>query len=66
MVNTAFITPSSCKKQINKQNSYFLLTFLQSGSVPEQTETKRHFTNLHETKLNNEIHQSFGRPLLIL
>ena len=32
----------------------------------KQTETKRHFTNLHETKLNNEIHQSFGRPLLIL
>ena len=27
--------PSSCKKQINKQNSYLLLTFLQSGSVPE-------------------------------
>ena len=27
--------PSSCKKQINKQNSYLLLAFLQSGSVPE-------------------------------
>jgi hypothetical protein len=26
--------PSSCKKQINKHNSY-LLAFLQSGSVPE-------------------------------
>jgi hypothetical protein len=25
--------PSSCKKQINKQNSYLLLAFLQSGSV---------------------------------
>jgi hypothetical protein len=28
-------SPSSCKKQINKQNSYLLLAFLQSGSVPE-------------------------------
>jgi hypothetical protein len=28
-------TASSCKKQINKQNSYLLLAFLQSGSVPE-------------------------------
>jgi hypothetical protein len=27
--------PSSCKKQINKQNSYLLLAFLQSGCVPE-------------------------------
>ena len=27
--------PSSCKKQINKQNSYLLLAFFQSGSVPE-------------------------------
>jgi hypothetical protein len=27
--------PSSCKKQINKQNSYLLLAFLQYGSVPE-------------------------------
>ena len=27
--------PSSCKKQINKQNSYLLLALLQSGSVPE-------------------------------
>jgi hypothetical protein len=27
--------PSSCKKQINKQNSYLLLAFLQSGSVLE-------------------------------
>jgi hypothetical protein len=26
---------SSCKKQINKQNSYLLLAFLQSGSVPK-------------------------------
>ena len=26
---------SSCKKQINKQNAYLLLTFLQSGSIPE-------------------------------
>ena len=42
MVNKAFITPSSCKKQINKQNSYFLLAFLQSGSVPE--------LDMHESK----------------
>jgi hypothetical protein len=34
--------PSSCKKQINKQNSYFLLAFLQSGSVPE--------LDMHESK----------------
>jgi hypothetical protein len=27
--------PSSCKKLINKQNSYLLLAFFQSGSVPE-------------------------------
>jgi hypothetical protein len=27
--------PSSCKKQINKQNSYLLLALLQSGSVPD-------------------------------
>ena len=27
--------PSSCKNQINKQNSYLLLAFFQSGSVPE-------------------------------
>jgi hypothetical protein len=26
-------SPSSCKKQINKQNSYLLLAFLQSSSV---------------------------------
>ena len=34
--------PSSCKKQINKQNSYLLFAFLQSGSVPE--------LDLHESK----------------
>jgi hypothetical protein len=34
--------PSSCKKQINKQNSYFLLAFLQSGSLPE--------LDMHESK----------------
>ena len=33
---------SSCKKQINKQNSYLLLVFLQSGSVPE--------LDMHESK----------------
>jgi hypothetical protein len=33
---------SSCKKQINKQNSYLLLAFLQSGSVPE--------LDMHESK----------------
>jgi hypothetical protein len=36
MVNKAFISPKFMqKKQINKQNSYLLLAFLQSGSVPE-------------------------------
>jgi hypothetical protein len=34
--------PSSCKKQINKQNSYLLLAFLQSSSVPE--------LDMHESK----------------
>jgi hypothetical protein len=34
--------PSSCKKQINKQNSYLLLAFFQSGSVPE--------LDMHESK----------------
>ena len=34
--------PSSCKKQINKQNSYLLLAFLQPGSVPE--------FDMHESK----------------
>ena len=34
--------PSSCKKQIIKQNSYLLLAFLQSGSVPE--------LDMHESK----------------
>ena len=34
--------PSSCKKQINQQNSYLLLAFLQSGSVPE--------LDMHESK----------------
>ena len=34
--------PSSCKKQINKQNYYLLLAFLQSGSVPE--------LDMHESK----------------
>ena len=42
MVNKAFISPSSCKKQINKQNSYLLLAFLQSGSAPE--------LDMHESK----------------
>jgi hypothetical protein len=31
-----------CKKQINKQNSYLLLAFFQSGSVPE--------LDMHESK----------------
>jgi hypothetical protein len=30
-----YAVQTSCKKQINKQNSYLLLAFLQSGSVPE-------------------------------
>ena len=34
--------PSSCKKQINKQNSYLLLAFLQFGSVSE--------LDMHESK----------------
>ena len=34
--------PSSCKKQIYKLNSYLLLAFLQSGSVPE--------LDMHESK----------------
>jgi hypothetical protein len=34
--------PSSCKKQINKQNSYLLLAFLRSGSVLE--------LDMHESK----------------
>jgi hypothetical protein len=34
--------PSSCKTQINKQNSYLLLASLQSGSVPE--------LDMHESK----------------
>ena len=34
--------PSSCKKQINKQNFYLFLAFLQSGSVPE--------LDMHESK----------------
>jgi hypothetical protein len=33
---------SSCKKQINKQNSYLLLAFFQYGSVPE--------LDMHESK----------------
>jgi hypothetical protein len=41
LINHLF-PPSSCKKQINKQNSYLLLAFLQSGSVPE--------LNMHESK----------------
>jgi hypothetical protein len=41
MVNKAFISPKF-KKQINKQNSYLLLAFLQSGSVPE--------LDMHESK----------------
>jgi hypothetical protein len=36
------LPPSSCKKQINKRNSYLLLAFLQSGSVPE--------LDMHESK----------------
>jgi hypothetical protein len=50
MVNKAFISPkssfppSSCKKQINKQNYYLLLAFLQSGSVPElDMKESKHF-----------------------
>ena len=36
--------PSSCKKQINKQNSYLLLALLQSGSVPElDMHVSKHF-----------------------
>jgi hypothetical protein len=34
--------PSSCKKQINKQNSHLPLAFLQSGSVLE--------LDMHESK----------------
>jgi hypothetical protein len=44
MVNKAFISPKFMqKKQINKQNSYLLLAFLQSGSVPQldMQESKR-------------------------
>jgi hypothetical protein len=37
-----FFPPGSCKKQINKQNYYLLLAFLQSGSVPE--------LDMHESK----------------
>jgi hypothetical protein len=37
-------SPSSCKKQINKQNSYLLLALLQSGSVPElDMHVSKHF-----------------------
>jgi hypothetical protein len=43
MVNKAFISPKFMpKKLINKQNSYLLLAFLQSGSVPE--------LDMHESK----------------
>ena len=43
MVNKAFISPQvHAKKQINKHNSYLLLAFLQSGSVPE--------LDMHESK----------------
>jgi hypothetical protein len=36
--------PSSCKKQINKHNSYLLLALLQSGSVPElDMHVSKHF-----------------------
>ena len=43
MVNKAFISPQvHAKKQINKQNAYLLLSFLQSGSVPE--------LDMHESK----------------
>ena len=43
MVNKAFIsTKFMQKKQKNKQNSYLLLAFLQSGSVPE--------LNMHKSK----------------
>ena len=41
MVIKAF-PPSSCKKQINKQNPHLLLAFLQSGFVPE--------LDMHESK----------------
>jgi hypothetical protein len=40
MVNKAFISPKFM--QINKHNSYLLLAFLQSGSVPE--------LDMHESK----------------
>jgi hypothetical protein len=42
MVNKAFISPKFMQKQINKQNSYLLLAFLQSGSDPE--------LDMHESK----------------
>jgi hypothetical protein len=42
MVNKAFISPQFMQKTINKQNSYLLLAFLQSGSVPE--------LDMHESK----------------
>ena len=44
MVNKAFIFPKFMqrKNQINKQNTYLLLGFLQSGSVPE--------LDMHESK----------------
>jgi hypothetical protein len=46
MVNLLLVhlfLPSSYKKQINKHNSYLLLPFLQSGSVPE--------LDMHESKI---------------
>ena len=42
MVNKAFISPKFMQKTINKQNSYFLLAFFQSGSVP--------LLDMHESK----------------
>ena len=35
MVNKGFISPKFMQKNKNKQNSYLLLAFVQSGSVPE-------------------------------
>jgi hypothetical protein len=42
--------PSSCKKQINKQISYLLLAFLQSGSVMTWFCSQKKNTNKQEPK----------------
>ena len=51
--------PSSCKKQINKQNSYLLLAFLQSGSVPKlDMHQSKHFLPgqfVHSDKGKEEV-----------